>query len=146
MYSGGAGGDESASRDVGEEVSVAHESLGSKSDAFTVLVHVTKSEAAVSRDGECTTHEGQRKGRESVLEYELRRVTGIDNGAEDVEGESEGLLGTEVEGNNNAQVVEIADGSEMGGPDRMSHVPPVFSVGTQDDGELGAERAAHWDA
>jgi hypothetical protein len=46
MYSGDAGGDESTSRDGGE-VSVTHKTLGSKSEAFTVLVHGTESEAAV---------------------------------------------------------------------------------------------------
>jgi hypothetical protein len=58
-------------------------------EAVTVLVHVTKSEAAFSGDGEFTTHEGQREKRKRVLECKLRRVTGIDNGEEDGEGVSD---------------------------------------------------------
>jgi hypothetical protein len=89
MYSRDAGGDQFASREEGAEVSVAHEGLGSKGDRVTVLVHVTEREAAVGRHRKCTTHEGQREGGESVLEYKLRGVTGIHNGSEDGKGDSE---------------------------------------------------------
>jgi hypothetical protein len=146
MCSGDAGGDESASREEGGKMSVSQEGLGTKVDRVTVLVHVTEGEAAVSRDRECTTHEGQRERRKRVLENKLKRVTGIDNGAEDGEGVSEGLLEADVERNNDAQIVEVADGSKVGGPDRVTHAPPVFSIGAEDDGELGTERAAHRNA
>jgi hypothetical protein len=146
MCSGDTGGDESITREEGEKMSVAHEGLDTKHNTITVLVHIRKGEMTVSRDRECTTHEGQRERRKSVLKYELSRVTGIDNGAEDVEGVSKGQLRADVEDNNDAQIVEVADSSEMGRPDRVSHVPFVFSVGTEDDGELGAQRTSHWNA
>jgi hypothetical protein len=146
MCSRDAGGDEFVSREEGAEVSVAHEGLGSKGDRVTVLVHVTEREAAVSRDRECTTHEGQREGGESVLEYESRGVTGIHNGAEDGKGDSEGRLGTDVVHNNDTEIIEVTDSSEVGRPDRVSHAPSVLGVGAQDDGELGTEGAAHRDA
>jgi hypothetical protein len=146
MCSGDTGSDELGSREERGEVSVAYEGLGTKSDRITVLVHVSKSEVAVSRDSECTTHEGQRGRRKRILEKQLRRVTGIDNGVEDGEGVEQGVSETEIEDNNDANIIEVADGSKMGGPVWVSRVPSVFSVGTQDDSELGAERTAHRDA
>jgi hypothetical protein len=116
VCSGDTGSDELASREERGEVSVAYEGLGAKSDRITVLVHGSKSEDAVSRDGECTTHEGQRNRRKSILEKQLRRVTGIDNGVEDGEGVEQGVSGTEIEDNNDAQIIKVADGSKMGSP------------------------------
>ena len=52
----------------------------------------------------------------------------------------------DVENNNDAQIIEVADSSKMGRPVRVSRMPSVLSVGTKDDGELGAERDAHRDA
>jgi hypothetical protein len=100
MCSRDAGGDEFATREEGVEVSVAHKGLGSKGNRVTVLVHVTEREAAVSGHREFTPHEGQREGGESVLEYKLRGITGIHNGAEDGKGDSERQLGTNVEHDN----------------------------------------------
>ena len=146
MDSGETCGDEFAAREEGGEVSVTDEGLGTRSDAVTVLVDIGEGEDAVGGDGECATHEGQREERQFVLKEEFNRVAGGDNGAETGNGVEEGLLGAKVVDSDDTQVIEVADRSNVGGPGGMSHAPPVLGVGAQDDGELGAERAAHRDA
>jgi hypothetical protein len=127
--SGRTGRDEVASRVEAGEVAVAQECLVAEGNGVTVLVDITESEATVSIHRECTSHECQRKWRKYMFENKFGGVTGIHNGAEDVESCVQGLLGTDIIHNNDTQIIEVAWSCKLGRPDRMVLAPHVFGIG-----------------